>query len=134
MYADYEYYIEQLCGKEPSVPEETWGYWERMARLEIDAATHGRSARLTTLPDNLKECVCAVAEVLYRTDVQSQSFQEQGLAGPLQSWANDGQSGTVALGESIYTESGKNKEIGRLLRLYLAGTGLLYAGVMHLES
>ena len=43
MYADYEFYTsEYLLGKAPTVPEESFPYWEREARMQIDSYTFGR--------------------------------------------------------------------------------------------
>lgn len=134
-YADFEYYAESfLAGSDPVVPEGDFPRWEREAELEMDAITHGRIASFNVLPAKVKDCACAVTEVLYKANKQSEGFRSQGLAGPLASWSNDGQSGSVDLGQSVYTESGKKKETLRLCRLYLAGLGLMYAGVVHYES
>ena len=132
MYADYEYYSGEFAGT--LIPSEAFNRWAKLASLEIDQATHGAAAKLETVPDAVKDCVCAIAEVLYMAEEQAQKNITQGLSGPLASWSNDGQSGSVDLGQSIYTETGKRKEIARLCRLYLGMLGLLYAGVRHYES
>lgn len=131
MYADYDYYITgYLLGKSPAVPEKLFSYWEKQARTEIDALTCGRLQDNPPLvSENVKDCVCAVAELMYKADsISEQAFQE-GAAGPLSSYSNDGESGTFALDQSIYTESGKKAEIQRLAYRYLGRTGLLYSGV-----
>ena len=135
MYAEYTYYIGTYVGSgTPVIPSAEYDRYARQADLEIDAATHGRAAALDPVPDRVKDCACAIAEVLYQADSQAQAYLSQGLAGPVESWSNDGQSGKVSLEQSIYTEAGKKKEIMRLCRLYLAALGLLYAGVEHYES
>ena len=134
-YVDYEYYTATfLGGTAGKVSSENFPKYEKLAELEIDARTCGRASALSAVPDKLKDCVCAVMELLCEADTQSEVFRSQGLAGPIASWSNDGQSGSVDLGQSVLTESGKRTEIGRLCRLYLGATGLLYAGVMHYES
>lgn len=134
-YANYEYYTDSfLEGGTAIVPEGDFPRWEKQAELEIDAVTHGRTAFLEVIPDKVKDCACAVAELLYKADAQEQGYVSQGLSGPVTSWSNDGQSGTVDLGQSTYTQAGKQKEILRLCRLYLGALGLMYAGVMHYES
>ena len=105
MYADYEFYTSgYLLGKSPVVPEESFLYWEREARAQIDLYTFGR---VKVMPEQ----------------------QESGLAGPLASWSNDGQSGTVDLSSSTVTETGKMKEVRRLIAQYLCNTGLMYRGL-----
>lgn len=130
MYADYEFYTsEYLLGKAPTVPEESFPYWEREARMQIDSYTFGRIGSLPESPEEVKLCTCAVAEGLYQADKAKAEQQESGLAGPLSSWSNDGQSGTVDLSNSTLTETGKMKEVRRLIAQYLCNTGLMYRGL-----
>lgn len=131
MYADYDYYVTgYLLGKSPVIPQEMFPYWEKQARIEIDALTSGRLRDNQSLvTENAKDCVCAVAELLHKADSISERAFQEGAAGPLSSYSNDGESGTFALDQSIYTESGKKAEIQRLAYRYLGRTGLLYSGV-----
>lgn len=130
MYADYEFYTSgYLLGKFPVVPEESFPYWEREARMQIDSYTFGRIGSLPESPEEVKLCTCAVAEVLYQADKAKAEQQESGLAGPLSSWSNDGQSGTVDLSNSTLTETGKMKEVRRRIAQYLCNTGLMYRGL-----
>lgn len=134
MYADYEYYTESfLFGRDEVVPDDDWEFFEKQARYEIDLLTHNRIASLDEIPEAVKDCTCAVTELLYNADQQAKTYKAQGLAGPLASWSNDGQSGSVDLGQSAFTETGKRRETYRLALRYLSGTGLLYAGVMVYE-
>lgn len=129
-YTSYEYYTsDYLLGRTPAVPEEEFLYWEKQARREIDAYTFGRLADSSLISEMVQDCVCAVSELLYQAHKLSEANTAQGLAGPLTSWSNDGNSGTVDASQSVYTESGKKTEIRRLIHLYLGNTGLLYAGV-----
>lgn len=134
-YVDYGYYTDTyLAGADPPMNSEDFSRWERRAEAEMDALTHGRIAAMTVLPDKVKDCACAVTELLYEADSQAEAYRSQGMAGPLASWNNDGQSGTVDLGQSVYTESGRRQETRRLCSLYLGPLGLMYAGVDHYES
>lgn len=130
-YADYSYYkTGYLLGRDPSVPEAEFPYWEKMSEKELDRVTFGRlKADPGIVSDDVKDCACAIAELLCKADSVSRAASERGLAGPIQSWANDGESGSVNLDQSTYTESGKQAEIFRLSHLYLGNTGLLYQGV-----
>lgn len=135
-YADYEYYLDSyLLGKAPAVPDEVFLYWEKQARAEVDVRTFGRlRADPRLVSDEVKDCVCAVAELLYKADCIAEQARQEGAAGPLASYSNDGESGTYDLSGSVYTESGKRAEIRRLLYRYLGNTGLLFAGVRRCES
>lgn len=59
----------------------------------------------------MKDCTCELTELLYRADKASQSTSDFG--GPLTSYSNDGESGTIDLSRSIYTEEGNGKSAGR---------------------
>ena len=67
------------------------------------------------------------AELLYQADKSTQQAAEQG--GVLQSYSNDGESGTFDLSQSTFTEEGKQKKTKEIIYRYLGNTGLLYSGV-----
>ena len=135
-YARYEDYVEYREGLDPIIEPEEWPYWERQARAELDHLTFNRVRTLTAVPDEVKECISVIAELLHTADKLTQASTEQGIAGTLVSYSNDGQSGSfdISAKASKYSESGRKAEIARLARLYLGNTGLLYAGVRHYES
>lgn len=135
-YVDYTYYKDSyLLGKPPAVPCEDFEYWEKQARMEVDARTFDRIKKDESLAtENVKDCVCAITELLFKADKVSEASLQEGSAGLLASYSNDGESGTFDLKESVYTESGKKTEIRRLISRYLGRTGLLYAGAACLES
>ena len=130
-YADYSYYeTGYLLGRSPVVSEEDFPFLEKQAEKEMDKYTFGRlRADESLVSDDVKDCACAIAELLYKADKASYAADSNGLAGPLVSWSNDGESGSVDLSNSVYTATGKQAEIRRLVFLYLGNTGLLYQGV-----
>lgn len=136
VYADFDYYVSDYkMGKAPEVSGEDFPYWEKQARAEIDALTFGRlKANPALIFDDVKDCICAVAELLYKADSLSEQARQAGAAGNLISYSNDGESGTFSAEGSAYTESGKKAEVKRLVYKYLGNTGLLYAGVHRCES
>lgn len=129
-YVEYEYYMENyLLGREPAVPEKEFPYWAKQAGREVDAVTFDRlKKRLDLVTDDVRDFTCAVCELLYKSAAITDEAAANGAAGPLSSFSNDGQSGTYATAESVYTETGKKMEISRLAMQYLSGTGLLYQG------
>lgn len=131
MYADYRYYTEgYLLGKTPAVPEEIFPYWEKQARSQIDQYTYGRiSADSDLISEKVKDCTCELAEFLYQADSVSQQGIQDGAAGPISSYSNDGESASFDLSRSVYTEDGKSKKVKEIIYRYLSNTGLLYAGV-----
>lgn len=136
MYIEYQYYEDEyLLGKEPVIPEKEFDFWEKQARMLIDERTFDRIKKdKKLLSDKVRDCTCAIAEVLYRSEQITQNSVNQGVAGVMTSYSNDGQSASFDVSQSKYTESGKKAEINRLLKLYLWNTGLLYAGVHVCES
>ena len=130
-YADYRYYVQEyLREKEPVISETEFPYFEKQAEKEIDLRTFNRiRSNHTLLTVDVKECACAVAEFLCEAENVVRGATAQGLAGPLASWSNDGESGSVDLSQSCYTESGKKAKIREIISIHLSHTGLLYAGV-----
>lgn len=125
MYADYEYYEKKyLLGKEPVIVECDYLYYEKQARAEVDKITFNRCRGLDEIPEEVKDCVCDVAEYLCKYDRYSGSD----APGPLASFGNDGETGTYDLSNSIYTESKRKEKIQETLYKHLADTGLLYSG------
>ena len=131
MYADYRYYTEgYLLWKTPAVPEEIFPYWEKQARNQIDQYTFGRiSADSDLISEKVKDCTFELAEFLYQADSVSQQGIQDGAAGPISSYSNDGESASFDLSRSVYTEDGKSKKVKEIIYRYLSNTGLLYAGV-----
>lgn len=131
MYAEHEYYLSgYLLGRSPVVPEDVFLFWEKQAEKEIDKRTYGcLRGHMELVSDDMRDCVCELAELLYQADKVSEQTRQQGGVGPLTSYSNDGQSGTFDLSHSIYTEEGKAKKVRDIIYKYLSHTGLLYAGV-----
>lgn len=130
MYAEYEHYMKYLLGRIPVVPLKEFQYWENQADKEIDMHTYRRLSGHTELVTNeVKDCACELAELLFQAHSVSQQAMQQGGAGLLASYSNDGESGTFDLSQSAYTEEGKARKVKEIIYKYLGHTGLLYAGV-----
>lgn len=128
MYADHAYYAsEYLLGRAPAVPEDEFQYWEKQARTVVDRQTFDRiKANEALISKPVKDCVCAIAEHLYKADRLNQSGQAPGIVA---SYSNDGESATYNVSGSVYTESGSKKKVRELIYQYLGNSGLLYRGV-----
>lgn len=69
MYADYEYYIRMFCqGEEPIIDASSWAKLATMASKEIDRYTYGRLKHGAAVTEDVKNAVCAVAEVYWTVD------------------------------------------------------------------
>nr|DAM36589.1 MAG TPA: Head Tail Connector Protein [Caudoviricetes sp.] len=128
MYVNYGYYESKyLLGREPTVPEDDFLFWEKQTERVLNQHTFGRLTTDTELlTDEVKDCACELAELLYQADKSAQQAAVQG--GVLQSYSNDGESGTFDLSHSTFTEEGKAKKIREIIHRYLGNTGLLYRG------
>lgn len=129
MYVNYGYYESKyLLGREPTVPEDDFMFWEKQTERVLNQHTFGRlTADTELLTDEVKDCACELAELLYQADKSAQQAAAQG--GVLQLYSNDGESGTFDLSQSTFTEEGKAKKISEIIHRYLGNTGLLYRGV-----
>lgn len=130
MYADHKYYETGcLLGRSPVIPEDVYPYWEKQAERVLNQYTLSRLvADFNLITDEVKDCTCELAELLYQADTVSQKAAEQG-GGLLSSYSNDGQSGTFDLSQSSYTEEGKKRKTQEIIYKYLGNTGLLYRGM-----
>jgi hypothetical protein len=130
MYADRKYYeTGYLLGRSPVIPEDIYPYWEKQAERVLNQYTLSRLvADFNLITDEVKDCTCELAELLYQADTVSQKAAEQG-GGLLSSYSNDGQSGTFDLSQSSYTEEGKKRKTQEIIYKYLGNTGLLYRGM-----
>lgn len=129
MYVNYGYYESKyLLGREPTVPEDDFMFWEKQTERVLNQHTFDRlTADMGLLTDEVKDCACELTELLYQADKSAQQAAAQG--GVLQSYSNDGESGTFDLSQSTFTEEGKAKKISEIIHRYLGNTGLLYRGV-----
>ena len=129
MHVTYGYYESKyLLDREPVIPEDDFQFWEKQAQRILNQYTFNRLVLATGLvTDEVKDCACELAELLYQADKSAQQALEQG--GVLQSYSNDGESGTFDLSQSVFTEEGKRKKTREIIQRYLGHTGLLYRGI-----
>ena len=129
MYTSYNYYESgYLMGRDPKLSEDEFPLWEKQAERVLNQYTFSRLvSNFGLITDEVKDCTCELAELLYQADKSAQQAAEQG--GVLQSYSNDGDSGTFDLSQSTFTEEGKQKKIREIIYRYLGNTGLLYSGV-----
>ena len=129
MYASYGYYeTTDLMGRKPKIQEEDFQFWEKQAERVLNQYTFSRlTSDFGLITDDVKDCTCELLELLYQANKSTQQAAEQG--GVLQSYSNDGESGTFDLSQSIFTEEGKARKTKEIIHRYLGDTGLLYQGV-----
>lgn len=115
IYADYDYYKEEFCGK--LIPQDNFPYFAARASEYIDWQTFGRLE--SGIPEEydakVRNCCCALAETEY-------SFSQKA---DISSEKNGSYSVTYQAKSSVDHNAEKNRIIAR----YLGNTGLIYKGV-----
>ena len=114
VYADYRYYTDEYHGS--AVTETEWPRLALQASAYLDMITTGKIARLESVPDAVKNAVCAVVEVEKSQQLQGNIASEK--------------DGSYAVSYTAQTVSSCSAEQYRAASEYLACTGLLYAGVL----
>lgn len=124
-YADFDYYQSTYLGTDLSEPQ--FNKRVRSASRYVDYFTFDRSKNVNPVTDDIKDCVCELAECIH-------SFENSNAGGSvsgIKSESIDGYSVT-------YMTEGKDGEVSHqtlkrkiypIIEKYLSGTGLLYRGV-----
>lgn len=113
LYVDYEYYVSgYLLGRSPAVPEDSFAYFEKQAERILNQHTFSRLvADCKLITDDVRDCTCELAELLYQADQVAQQSVEQG--GVLQSYSNDGESGLSTCLSPFTRSPERRKKPGR---------------------
>lgn len=115
MYADYDYYEKQFLGKVIRDNEE-FKRQERKARRLVDKLTRNRCTDLPEQQLEVKDAVCAAAEVYYK-------FSGKENVRGIKSENNDGFQTTYS--EAAADPAFIDASAAKWARFYLEGTGLL---------
>lgn len=108
-YVDENYYSNTFSGV--VIPQDSFYTYEAKAARYIDYVTFGRAK--DNVCDEVKNAVCAVAEVYYLDDQRPRGIKSENA---------DGYSAT-------YDDKQIESEAYRAARQMLSGTGLMYLGV-----
>lgn len=115
MITTYEYYTMQFGGRK--VPSGCFVALEIEAARYIDHVTFHRIRDMADIPDEVQDAVCAVAEVFYARDQRAPGATTENVDGMSVSYKDT-------------PEAAANKQAYAAAKECLAGTGLLYRGVM----
>lgn len=134
-YVDIDYYLDEYYGDaEPLIPDDDFELIEKKARKYLDFYTFGRikSFAEEELTEDIKNCMCELCDLCYRSHVLKTKAEEAGVSGVLTSYSNDGVSGTYASNDSqhdISTEDGLTLTARKVIKMHLCGSDLLYTGI-----
>ena len=111
-YADFQYYKDTFLGN--VIEEIEFPRLSLRASEYIDAHTGGVIPRLSAIPEEVQKATCAVAE-------------------KIQTYESEAEVASESVGSYSVTYKTSNatyeQELGKVLRLYLGNTGLLYRGL-----
>lgn len=114
-YADYNYYTTQYYGDR--IPEDVFQRYARWSSALIDRLTSGRIRQMESVPDCVRDAMCAAADVYYLEKKKGENL--------IRSESNDGYS--VSFGDA-----GKEdvivQQAAMEIRSYLGGSDLLFRG------
>ena len=85
MYASYNYYESgYLLGRDPKLSEDDFPFWEKQAERVLNQYTFSRLvSNFGLITDEVKDCACEIAELLYQAEKSAQQAAEQGgFSGP----------------------------------------------------
>lgn len=112
-YADYDYYINDYCGK--TIAEADFTRLSRQASAYLDMLTLDKITDDWTTDEHVKNACCAVADVYAKRDA----------GGEVASESNHSVSRTY-----VTSSKSTDKQLYDAAVLYLANTRLLYRGVL----
>ena len=118
---DYEFYSKNfLAGRGAVIDSASFPFWERKASNEVRKYTFGNINETKPIPEDVKLCVCEVAEILFKNEKEGRT---DGVL-------------SEKVGEYSVTYANKdsaealNSKIAQTIRTWLLPTGLMYCGVM----
>ncbi|MFR5148166.1 MAG: hypothetical protein ACLTER_00290 [Ruminococcus sp.] len=127
MYTSYNYYESGYpMGRDPKLSEDEFPLWEKQAERVLNQYTFSRLAsNFGLITDDVKDCACELAELLYQADKSTQQAAEQG--GVLQSYSNDRGIWDILICPSqLSQEEGKQKKTKEIIYRYLGNTWTFY--------
>ena len=119
MLVEYGYYREDYFGD--TLSESSWPKYEARAVTIFHHYTFKRLKGVSNVQDDVKMCICELAEVLYeyeRVDKMSAGIASESVDGHSVSYQKT----------SLYDREGQLKDV---CRKYLAHTGLMYPGAWY---
>ena len=132
-YTTFEFYESKYYGD--SIEESLFPKWESRASDKLNQLTYGHinEDTLKEFDERIQKATCALADLLYQIDFKtSHASDEKG--GNVKSMSSGGRSISFGTNETLIDKvlndkAAQNRLCYDTVCEYLAGTGLLYAGV-----
>ena len=133
MYTTYDFYTKEYYGD--SISESLFPKWEDRAAMKLNQLTFGNINEDTVkeYDKQIQKATCALADLMYQIDYKNSHANDETVAN-IKSMSSGGRSVSFGNNETLIDKAlGDNTAQNHLFYdtvcEYLAGTGLLYAGV-----
>ncbi|HAD53658.1 MAG TPA: hypothetical protein DCG10_00455 [Lachnospiraceae bacterium] len=132
-YTTYEFYKKEYYGD--AIPDTAFPKWNDRASTKLDQLTFGNidADAITEYGEKIQKATCTLADLMYQIDYKNSHANDETVAN-IKSMSSGGRSVSFGSNETLIDKvlGDKTAQI-HLFRdtvcEYLAGTGLLYAGV-----
>lgn len=116
-YVDFSYYSDTYGGKK--IAKADFDAAEKYTEVVLYKITFGRIKRLPEIPDEVKDAICAMAEIYVRERKKTPGVKSETIDGYSVTYGDSGNTaGSSRIVHLMYQEA----------NTYLANTGLLYKG------
>ena len=132
-YTEYKFYTDKYYGD--SIVESSFPKWNDRASEKLDSLTYGNITEetLALYDQQIQKATCALADLLYEIDYKTKHLKDE-HGGNVTAMSSGGRSVSFGSAETVIDKVLNDKVAQSRLCYdticeYLAGTGLLYAGV-----
>lgn len=132
-YTTYEFYKNEYYGD--AIPDTAFSKWNDRASTKLDQLTFGNidADAITEYGEKIQKATCALADLMYQIDYKNSHANDETVAN-IKSMSSGGRSVSFGSNETLIDKvlgdkTAQNHLFYDTVCEYLAGTGLLYAGV-----
>lgn len=132
-YTTYEFYTNEYYGD--VIPDTAFPKWNDRASIKLDQLTFGKIDvdAIAEYGEKIQKATCALADLMYQIDYKNSHANDETVAN-IKSMSSGGRSVSFGSNETLIDKvlGDKTAQIHLFYDTvceYLAGTGLLYAGV-----
>lgn len=131
---NYDFYAGTYHGD--IIPNDLFNKYEGLAEDEIHYMTRGRLKGQRSFSEEVKKCVCCLADIIYQIDQERNvsGTDSEGTGKIIKSRSSGNESISYEVQKSEFSEAAvsfkvRNRMYYEAARKYLNNTGLLYAGL-----
>lgn len=132
-YTTYDFYTKKYYGD--SIPDTAYPKWDDRASTKLDQLTFGNigADAIAEHGEKIQKATCALADLMYQIDYKKSHTNDETVAN-IKSMSSGGRSVSFGSNETLIDKvlgdkTAQNRLFYDTVCEYLAGTGLMYAGV-----